>query len=136
MSSELIWEARGLYRRYYGIANDAEVAGDTFVLESCPQFEELRYTILDFLGIEGFTLINPSFIDEAAAIDSAAAMSHPNLKVAVVTDSPEIRELAEQYIAHPLNAYPTGIFASLEEARKWVAIELPPRQRYQGAMRR
>lgn len=56
-------------------------------------------------------------------------MSHPNLKVAIVTASPEIRKLAEEYIAHPFNAYPTAIFSTLEEARKWVAIELPLKYR-------
>lgn len=130
MSCELIWEERGLYRRYYGSTNDTEVSAHTFLLESCPQFEEMRYTILDFLDMEGFALVNPSYIEEAAAIDSVAAMSHPNLKVAIVTVSPGIRKLAEEYIAHPLNAYPTAIFSNLDEARKWVAIEIPRKYRY------
>jgi hypothetical protein len=118
---EMFWEARGLYRRYYGRVTDAELMESTVITEASPQFDELRYTILDALEVQELIVSNPSFIAELAAIDSAAALTNPHIKVAVVTQSPEIGRLVELYKADPLCPFPTQVFGTLAEARKWAA---------------
>jgi hypothetical protein len=133
MSYEMIWETRGLYRRFYGRVSDLEVTESTHMAEASSRFDEMRYAILDFLEAEEIVIVNPSFVQEAAAIDSAAALSNPNIKVAIVTVTPAIRELAESYIADVLRPYPTQIFTNLTDARNWAGIESLPKGRFQNA---
>jgi hypothetical protein len=131
MAYEMIWETRGVYRRFYGRTSDLDVTESTRITEASSRFDELRYAILDFLEVDEIVIVNPSFIQETAAIDAAAALSNPNIKVAIVTVSQLIREMAEAYIANELSPYPTQIFTNLADARDWVAAELPPKGRFQ-----
>lgn len=125
MPYKVTWEDRGVYRCYYGHTTDLEVSQSVYETASSPLFDEIRYVILDCLRVTQFELINPSFIEERAAVDSAAAMSNPNIKVAIVATDPEIIKLAEEYAKHELTPYPTQIYSSLEDARAWTEISLP-----------
>ncbi len=125
MPYEMVWEARGLYRRYYGRGTDQEVLDSARLTESSERYDELRYVILDFLDVEEVTLVNPAFIREITAQDFGAALSNPCIKFAVVTRHPEIRRLAREYATHPLCSYPLQIFDTVADARAWVKVELP-----------
>ncbi len=125
MPYEMIWEPKGVHRRYYGHTNDQEIFESTIITEGSERFDALRYILIDFLAIESLVSTNPAFIPEISAIDSAAAKTNPCIKLAVVTEHPEIWKLAEAYRAHPLCSYPLEIFTSLADARAWVAVELP-----------
>lgn len=125
MSYELAWEPKGFYRRYYGCTTDLEVAETTFMFEASPEFEDMRYTILDFLDATDLTVVNSSYIEEAAAIDRIASRLNTRVKIAVVTTSELVIKLAKEYLDHPLRVYPIEIFQTLEDARKWVDDEVP-----------
>lgn len=123
MSYELIWETRGVVKRFYGELTGQDMVQSVVDVEADPRFDICRYVINDFLPLEGIAPVD-NVIDYIAAIDSAAAETNPNIRIAVVTASPEIIALATQYANSPLNAYPTRIFATLAEARAWIAT--PP----------
>ncbi len=133
MPYEMIWEAKGLYRRYYGRGTDQEVLESARATESSARHGDLRYVILDFLDVEEVILTNPSFIAEIVAVDFGAALSNPRIKFAVVTLHSEIRRLARAYATHPLCSYPLEVFSALGEARAWVAVELPPEYQHRNA---
>ncbi len=121
MAYEMIWEPKGLYRRFYGRMTDAELMESVVLTHASPHFDEMRYVILDTLGVEEFVATDPAFIAELAAIDSASALTNPHIRVAVVTDSPEFEEYVAAYNSDPLCAYHVLAFGTLAEARKWAA---------------
>ncbi len=136
MPYEMLWEARGLHRRYFGRTSDQEIFDSVIATESSARFDELRYILLDFLEVEEVAVSNPAFVKEIAAIDSAAALTNPHIKLAVVTAGPEIRKLAEAYAGQPLCAYPVEVFSSLAEARDWAKIPLSRDYRFRRSGRR
>ncbi len=121
MAYEMTWETRGVCRRYYGRVTDVELMESAARVQASPRFDELRYTILDTLEVEEFVVTNPSFIAELAATDSAAALTNPHIRVAVVTVKPEMKMLVGAYNADPLCAYHVQVFGTSADARKWAA---------------
>ncbi len=122
MAYEMVWEARGVYRRYYGRMTDAELMESVVRTHSSPHFDELRYVIIDALEVEEFVVTNPSFISEIAALDSASALTNPHIKVAVVAVAPEFKAHVAAYNADPLCHYHVLTFSTLAEARNWAAV--------------
>jgi hypothetical protein len=59
-------------------------------------------------------------VDEIAAIDQAAALVNPKIRVAVVATAPEIIAAASQYADSPMNIYLTRIFSTPADARAWL----------------
>ncbi len=125
MAYEMIWEGKGLHRRYHGCTSDSELLESARLTASSARFEELRYVILDFLGVEGLTVDSASFIPEIAAADASACLNNPRIKLAVVTCAHEITLLAGAYAAHPMCAYPLQVFDNVTDARNWAKIEIP-----------
>jgi len=89
--------------------------------EQSPHFDSLRYVINDFLECTGLT-ISSMEIEEIAAIDSAAAASNPNIRIAVVATSPEVIAAADAYANDPFTAYTTRIFGTMDEAKSWLRL--------------
>lgn len=119
MSYEVIWESHGVIKRFFGEVTDLDMMKSVIDTESDARFDDLRYTINDFLGMTGFSF-GLSEIDDIAVIDKGASMTNPRIRIAVVTTSPDIVNFATHYANSPLNAYPTRIFTSLVDARAWI----------------
>lgn len=120
MAFELLWEPRGVYKRFYGYVTDAELMEAVVTIESDARFDGLRFVINDFLGIEGFSVSEDNVLT-ISAIDNAASRTNPNIKIAVVATDQRVHELANIYADSPLNAYPTEIFPNPDAARTWLA---------------
>jgi len=116
---ELSWEPRGLVKRFFGDVTEKQFIDAVIDSESDARFDGLRHVINDFRDVESF-VFTPEDVDYVAAIDNAAAVSNPNIRIAVITSSPEIIALATQYAESSLNVYPTRIFATLADARAWL----------------
>lgn len=119
MGYELSWEPRGLVKRFFGDVTEKQFIDAVIDSESDARFDGLRHVINDFRDVESF-VFTPEDVDYVAAIDNAAAVSNPNIRIAVITSSPEIIALATQYAESSLNVYPTRIFATLADARAWL----------------
>jgi hypothetical protein len=120
MAYEIVWESRGAYKRFYGHVNDEEMMQSLTKIESDPRFDDLRYVINDFLGIEGFSVSEDS-VHMMSALDNAAATSNPNIRIAIVATDLRLHALAKLYIFSPLNVYPTDIFLNIDDAKAWIS---------------
>lgn len=120
MSYEMIWEDRGLLRRFFGESSDLEVYESVQRTHASERFDEIRYVIVDLSEIKKFTLNSADNIEEIAAIDAASALSNPMMRIAIVTTDPDIKRCAQIYLSHPLAPYPTRIFDKLADARGWL----------------
>lgn len=120
MPYEIIWEATGVYRRYFGHSDAAELARSVLEVECDPRFDQIRYVVNDMLTSDGIEISNEA-VSEISAVDGAAEISNPRICIAIVADRPEIRAIGEAYIAAGFNSYPTRLFFNLQEARAWLA---------------
>jgi hypothetical protein len=126
VSYEIIWEPRGVIKRFSGLMTGNEMIQSVVDVEKDARFDELRYAINDFLGVTGISLTKDC-VEEISVMDKGAACTNPHIRNAVVATHPEIIALANEYANSNLNAYPTKIFPSLAEARSWLG-ETNPRK--------
>jgi hypothetical protein len=67
---------------------------------------------------------------ETAAINAAAAMTNPNVRIAIIATAPDILKLAEAYCALKFSPNPKKIFTDLDEAKRWVAATMHLKSRF------
>lgn len=118
MAYELIWEPRGVVKRFTGKVSDQDMLQSVVDTEADPRFDALRFVINDFLEIQQITT-SLQVVEEISIMDAGAAFSNSRIKVAVVTTSVDVINLSTAYINSPLNQYPTQIFSTMVEARSW-----------------
>lgn len=115
-----IWERDGVYRRYSNSITGKEVLQAVQDVHGHELFDSIRYVINDFLEVTKHD-VSLHDIKSLAAIDKAAALTNPNIKIAIVTTMPTIQTLSSLY-GELINKSPftCKIFSCLDEARKWV----------------
>lgn len=116
---EILWEPRGTVKRFYGHVTDAQLMQSVIDIEGDHRFDTLRYVINDFLEVASFD-VSAANVRIIAAIDAAAALTNPNIKVAIVATDAQVHALAEVYASAPTKPYPTAVFATTAAARNWV----------------
>ena len=120
MGYELRWEENGVVKRYLGQVSGEELLAPVLATEADARFDTLRFVINDFLEATGVAFTQAD-IDAIAAHDMGAALTNPNIKVAVVATQPEVIDLVQRYMQTSAQAYPTSIFSTMAEARAWVS---------------
>jgi hypothetical protein len=124
MGYEIVWQSRGVIKRYFGHVTSAELLQAVVDTESDGRFDDLRWVINDFLDATSFE-VDEQVIQDIAVADKGASMSNVDIKVAIVATAPDIVAAGNQYANSPLNAYPTRIFATLAAARAWLGLPWP-----------
>lgn len=121
MSYENIWEKRGVYRKYSSGINGEELIHAMEDVHGHALFDSIFYVINDFLHVTEFDIKTADVIT-LAAIDKAAALTNPHIKIAIVATLPIIQTLAKLYgdlISQ--SPYTSEIFTNIDEARVWVS---------------
>ena len=120
MPFENIWEERGVYRKYHENVSSQEICDAMEDVHGHKLFDSIRYVINDYLDVTEFDVTTYDIIT-LAALDRAAALSNPHIKIAIVATESTIHMLANLYgdliAASP---YKSEIFTNLDEARAWV----------------
>lgn len=119
MSYENIWENGGVYRRYSNYITGQEIIQSNQEVHGHAQFDSINYVINDLLNVTEHN-VSHNEIKRIVAIDKAAALTNPNIKVAIITVIPTIQELASMY-SDLINQTPFSckVFESIDEAREW-----------------
>lgn len=121
MSYEHIWEKNGVYRKYSGSTNGEEIIQAMADVHGHALFDSIRYVINDLLHITEHNISSKDIIT-IAAIDKAAAISNPNIKIAIVATMPTLQMLASLYgDLISVSPYTSEIFTNLDEARNWLS---------------
>ena len=119
MSYENIWEKKGVYRKYSHCVTSKEISQAMEDVHGHALFYSIRYVINDYLDVTESDITTADVIT-LAALDKAAALINPNIKVAIVATEPTIQKLAVLYgdlISH--SPYSSEVFTNLDEARIW-----------------
>ncbi len=122
MSYEIYWEPHGVIKRFFGHVTSDELVQSVVEIEKDARFDTLRYCINDFLGISGISSSTRD-VEEISVIDKGASLTNPRINIAVVAISPDVLALASEYANSSLNAYPTKLFSSLDDARSWLVAK-------------
>jgi len=113
------WERNGVIKIFSGSIDGQQVLDSVISVEEDIRFDSIRYVINDFLKV-GDIDISDSDVARIAAIDRAAAITNPNIRIAVVTKDDRMRELARRYGELMKNSpYQTLLFESIDAARAW-----------------
>jgi hypothetical protein len=125
MSLELNWEPPdGLVKRHFGHVTGAEVLEGNRIAEADARFDMLRYVIDDFTDCNSLDTSRAD-IEAIAAIDGAASVSNPSIRIAIVATHPEVMAASTAYANSALKSYTTQLFPTVAQARAWLGM-VPP----------
>jgi hypothetical protein len=134
MPFELFWEPGGVVRRHVGHVSIAERRRSLELICKDPRFDDLRYSITDYLGVLSFEF-TPESSAETAALHIAPARTNPNIAIATVAVHPVAVAAAQHFISLGYIDLPYQVFSTLADARAWIASLRPmhaPRPRQLG----
>lgn len=118
------WEPRGVYRRYFGAVTIAERRQSFDQICADPRFDDLRYTITDYLDVESYEITEQATM-EIAAMHVGPTRTNPRIVIAAVAVDERIIGAIQHFISLQFIAQPYRIFATEEAARAWIAEEAP-----------
>ena len=126
MPHETIRETTGLYQKFHGVVTSPELFNSVVAIHNDPGFAALEYVIKDYLEVEVFDVGLKTLID-GHALNLGVQRKNARLIVAVVTTDPNIIEPSLIATSYRLDSYPREIFATVAEARQWIArrLEVP-----------
>lgn len=120
MAFELVWERRGVYRRYRGDVTIAERLRSLDLICGDPRFDDLRFTITDFLAVETFEATAAS-TEEIAAMHIEPLRTNPKIVIAAVAVDNQVIAAIAHFKSLAFTTQPYSVFSTVEAARAWVA---------------
>ncbi|MES2714547.1 MAG: hypothetical protein V4795_02200 [Pseudomonadota bacterium] len=120
MPFTLAWEPGGVYRRYVGRVTAKERERSFDLICGDPRFDDLRFSITDYLAVDDYE-ISADATEEIAARHIAPLRTNPHIVIAAVVVDARIIAAIEHFIALRFIAQAYRIFATVDEARAWIA---------------
>jgi len=118
---QLIWEEKGAKAYFKGVVNGRELIEIVSKFHGHELFDSIHYLLIDFLEVDTFDVTNTT-LQYLGGMDSAAALSNPRVRVAIVTDNAAILDLLSSYEKTSQGSpWPIRYFGSIKEARAWIA---------------
>jgi len=120
MPFDLAWEPHGVYRRYFGRVTIAERQQSFERICADRRFDDLRYTITDYLDVESYEITERATM-EIAALHIGPTRTNPRIIIAAVAVDEKVIEAIEHFISLQFIKQPYRIFATASAARAWIA---------------
>lgn len=120
MPYELRWEDFGVYRRYFGDVTIAQRRHSFDQIFADPRFDDLRYTITDYLDVDSYE-ITEAATEEIAALHTVPALTNPRIIIAAVVVDERIIAAIRHFISLNYTSLPYRVFPTEEAARSWIA---------------
>lgn len=126
MPVHLTWEQHGLYRLFTDSVTSDLLVRIKEANIGDERFDTVHYTICDFSRVREFSW-NSGDLDYLSALDRATALYRPDVCVASVTTDDGIASAMRSLRDSGVSPYPRGVFASVPQARAWIAAQLHAR---------
>lgn len=119
MPYKLTWEKFGVCRHYFGDVSIVERR--TSFDEICGdwRFDNLRYTITDYLPVRRYEVTDSATLD-IAALHIAPLITNPRILIAAVATRADIVAAIGEMQRYGFMKAPYRVFASVDEARRWI----------------
>lgn len=120
MTYRLEWNEKEVYCKFFGQLTGEELLECNNKIYGDRRFDGIRYQIFDMLDITGVQVQNWDVM-RIAACDTAAAMSNPNVRCALVAKEEQLHQLSMVY-QEGIDESPweARSFYDLESARAWL----------------
>lgn len=126
MPYTLHWEPEGVLRRFHGRVTVAERQASLAAICADPRFDRLRYAITDYLEVSDFGGTAEDN-QEIAALHVAPLITNPVIVIAAVATHPAVLAgIAHFQALGFIGDQPYQVFATLAEARAWIARQPRP----------
>lgn len=121
MAFELMWENKGIYRKFTGIVTAKEFLGAQDQVYNDPRFDSIKYVINDLKEAQLDTTFNEDMASLALAKSYGGSLSNSKIKFAFVIQDPKLIEIFQFIKKQKLAAkLQIQIFELVEDARDWV----------------
>jgi hypothetical protein len=119
MAYTIRWEGLGVYRRFFGdiTAEELKAAHDEMIGDV--RFENARYVISDFLQSHYRAELSRKDVEAFANFEILKFYECPDIVNATVATDERILDHVQYF--ESLSPYPLGVFATVEDARHWIA---------------
>lgn len=121
MAYELIWEAKGLHKRFYERITGSEFRESVEQVHGDPRFGSVQYVINDFLDARVLATGDVSFVD-LVSFELGSHLINQDISVAIVTANESLIGFLKQYADMAVSLYSPGIFTSVAAARDWIEV--------------
>ena len=128
MPYRIRWEGHGVYRRFFGVITLAEFREANKEMRSDVRYEGIRYIISDYLEAQPAPDITERDLKAYAQRERLHFYDSPDTVQAIVATDPKNVTYARYYESLGVSPYCLADFATVAEARKWIASS--PRLRW------
>lgn len=104
---------------YTGHCAESDVLKVVVALQSDQRFDSTYQALHDFRQCLSLAP-SPEQLEEVAMRNIGAAMSNPKLRIAVITDRPDVLAMLERFESLGLNTYPLRAFVDPDLANDWL----------------
>jgi hypothetical protein len=108
----------GAYRKFSGHITVGELLRSLIEVQSHPEFDSFKYSIVDFLNVETFELVEFDALVYRAQGRGGEFLNSQIVSGLVVTDPTIIELLKTRYIAFTI--YKVEFFSALDACKNWV----------------
>jgi hypothetical protein len=125
MTFKIEWVEGGVFWNYSGTVSSEEILESNKEVYGDERFDQIRFEVVNFLDTNGieFTAKDVRIV---AALDRAAALTNPRIRVVLLATEPRIVEILQAYL-QGIRGGPwiAQVFSSLDEAAVWLGGPLP-----------
>ena len=120
MPYTLDWQEDGVIFNYFGDTVGDELIRSNLEVYEHPNFEKMRYQIVDFLKVRNFDCTSAD-IRKIANMDAVAAQRNPQVCVVGITTSDLVYGFFRMYsMVGTSTTWTAEIFDSWDKAKEWV----------------
>lgn len=120
MAYRLRWEGHGVYRRFFDVVSAMEFREAYEEMTRDLRYDSTRYIISDYLDAEPGSDLTDTFVGRVEQLARLQYGNGPDIVHATVATGDMLAHV-RSYEALPLAPYPEATFATVHEARQWVA---------------
>jgi hypothetical protein len=128
MPYRIRWEGHGVYRSFSGVIALAEFRAANEEMRRDVRYEGIRYIISDYLEAQPAPEITERDLRAYAEFERLHFYDSPDTVQAIVASDPKTVAFARFYESLGVSPYCVAAFATVAEARKWIASN--PRQHW------
>jgi len=119
MPYSIEWERAGVTWVYWGVVTGDELLRSNQEIYGSARFDDMTFQVVDLTRVERFD-VTPDDMTVVAASDRAAALTNPNVRVAVAASDETVRRLSGLYAEVSKGSpWEQMVFDTVGEAQAW-----------------
>ena len=119
MAYQIEWSKKCVKVSYSGDCSAVDVLNAVIEIQSDYRFDSTYQALHDFTECQSLASV-PEVLEQIAVQNIGAAVSNPNLRIAVIADHPDVLSMLDCFASLALSPYPLCVFQAIESALAWL----------------